>query len=397
MARLEAPVMNTRRRAPAASASSTAYWISGLSTTGSISLGLALVAGRKRVPRPATGNTAVRIAGLETVIAGLSLCRARALIGALGPLEDRRAQAVPRAALRAVPVPADAVQPAVLALIAPAGVPDARQQRAERGHVGDRLHARPELGGDPRQLRHIAGWNRGRQQPGKLPRRDATALAQPPAELVHDVHAAVGVRDAQHRRDDLEREARRCFERLQVEEQRPVGVALALGEARGEDVGARELRLVRARLAQQGAGALGIALQQRVLGELAQVVRRDPPALLLHVRRERVEDLESLGPVALRLVDAHQVIERGVAILARGGELLEHLLGPVHEAGGEIIQRQREGRLVADAAAAVVAQPRVDGDRALDLAAPPEQAPESELDLRGIAVGLGHAREDLGG
>src|SRR6188474_2224531 len=58
MARLDDPVMNTRRRAPADRASSTAYWISGLSTMGSISLGLALVAGRKRVPRPATGNTA---------------------------------------------------------------------------------------------------------------------------------------------------------------------------------------------------------------------------------------------------------------------------------------------------------------------------------------------------
>ena len=57
--------MNTRRRAPAASASSTAYWISGLSTTGSISFGLALVAGRKRVPRPATGNTAVRMVELN--------------------------------------------------------------------------------------------------------------------------------------------------------------------------------------------------------------------------------------------------------------------------------------------------------------------------------------------
>src|SRR2546425_12255657 len=59
MARLEAPVMNTRRCAPAARASSTAYWISGLSTIGSISFGLALVAGRKRVPSPATGNTAL--------------------------------------------------------------------------------------------------------------------------------------------------------------------------------------------------------------------------------------------------------------------------------------------------------------------------------------------------
>src|SRR5206468_7950694 len=40
----------------------------GLSTTGSISFGLALVAGRKRVPRPATGNTAVRMADFELVL-----------------------------------------------------------------------------------------------------------------------------------------------------------------------------------------------------------------------------------------------------------------------------------------------------------------------------------------
>ena len=46
---------------PAATASSAAYWISGLSTTGSISLGLAFVAGRKRVPMPATGKTAFLI------------------------------------------------------------------------------------------------------------------------------------------------------------------------------------------------------------------------------------------------------------------------------------------------------------------------------------------------
>src|SRR5690625_2004353 len=46
---------------PAALASSSAYWIKGLSTTGSISFGIDLVAGRKRVPRPATGNTALWI------------------------------------------------------------------------------------------------------------------------------------------------------------------------------------------------------------------------------------------------------------------------------------------------------------------------------------------------
>src|SRR5712671_6093272 len=46
---------------PAALASSMAYWMTGLSTTGSISFGIALVAGRKRVPRPATGKIALRM------------------------------------------------------------------------------------------------------------------------------------------------------------------------------------------------------------------------------------------------------------------------------------------------------------------------------------------------
>src|ERR1700754_842838 len=45
---------------PAATASSTAYWMTGLSTSGSISFGCAFVAGRKRVPQPAAGKTALR-------------------------------------------------------------------------------------------------------------------------------------------------------------------------------------------------------------------------------------------------------------------------------------------------------------------------------------------------
>src|SRR3989442_11224793 len=43
---------------PDATASSTTYWIVGLSTSGSISLGWAFVAGRNRVPNPAAGKTA---------------------------------------------------------------------------------------------------------------------------------------------------------------------------------------------------------------------------------------------------------------------------------------------------------------------------------------------------
>src|SRR5437660_11609098 len=53
------PVMSSTSSRPAATASSTTYWIAGLSTTGSISFGVALVAGRNLVPRPAAGMTAL--------------------------------------------------------------------------------------------------------------------------------------------------------------------------------------------------------------------------------------------------------------------------------------------------------------------------------------------------
>src|SRR5438874_7132148 len=45
---------------PEAIASSTPYWMVGLSTSGSISLGCALVTGRNLVPSPAAGKIALR-------------------------------------------------------------------------------------------------------------------------------------------------------------------------------------------------------------------------------------------------------------------------------------------------------------------------------------------------
>src|SRR5712692_2936968 len=51
---------------PDATASSITYWMVGLSTSGSISFGCALVAGRKRVPSPAAGKTPLRTRGKVT-------------------------------------------------------------------------------------------------------------------------------------------------------------------------------------------------------------------------------------------------------------------------------------------------------------------------------------------
>ena len=59
IARLPRPVTKIASVMPASAASSTTYWIRGLSTRESISFGEALVAGRNRVPRPPTGNTAL--------------------------------------------------------------------------------------------------------------------------------------------------------------------------------------------------------------------------------------------------------------------------------------------------------------------------------------------------
>src|SRR5215510_5613263 len=75
---------------PEATASSTTYWMVGLSTIGSISLGWAFVAGRKRVPRPAAGNTALRIVMAHSPLAGSGS------VPAAGRLFDHRSWAMSR-------------------------------------------------------------------------------------------------------------------------------------------------------------------------------------------------------------------------------------------------------------------------------------------------------------
>src|SRR3954451_925 len=53
------PMTTRTSSSPARAHSSTTYWMAGLSTTGSISFGVAFVAGRNLVPRPAAGMTAL--------------------------------------------------------------------------------------------------------------------------------------------------------------------------------------------------------------------------------------------------------------------------------------------------------------------------------------------------
>src|SRR6185436_20469444 len=74
MACLPRPMMMMMSVRPARTASSTTYWIAGLSRSGSISLGWALVAGRNRVPSPAAGMTAFRTFVIAPPLRGSPEC-----------------------------------------------------------------------------------------------------------------------------------------------------------------------------------------------------------------------------------------------------------------------------------------------------------------------------------
>src|SRR5258706_14303801 len=74
MEALPGPVMNNTRCMPLRASSSTTYWTMGLRPTGSISLGCDLVAGKSRVPSPATGTTAISIS-LMSLFSTLSFFR----------------------------------------------------------------------------------------------------------------------------------------------------------------------------------------------------------------------------------------------------------------------------------------------------------------------------------
>src|SRR5213594_4216302 len=82
MAFFPRPVTIVMLRMPASTASSITYWIRGLSTKGNISLGCALVAGKKRVPKPAAGKTALEMRML--------LLAPQIIVGSFEPVLPRR-------------------------------------------------------------------------------------------------------------------------------------------------------------------------------------------------------------------------------------------------------------------------------------------------------------------
>src|ERR1700753_1128992 len=136
------PMMTRTSSRPAPTASSTTYSIAGLSTTGSISLGVALVAGRNLVPRPAAGITALVTSSMSRTLANsVSPARLRA------PFEPRPSL-LPRSSVVS-PVRGGALRLAVYGGGVPGDQQDVRQEKvALRARV---LAARSELTEDQRR------------------------------------------------------------------------------------------------------------------------------------------------------------------------------------------------------------------------------------------------------
>src|SRR6266849_1597322 len=97
MARFAEAVISTTSSIPEATAPSMMYWSTGLSTMGSISFGTAFDAGRKRVPRPAAGITALRtrVTDEQLLFRSISAPRQQARAGSRPRTPARRRAGVP--------------------------------------------------------------------------------------------------------------------------------------------------------------------------------------------------------------------------------------------------------------------------------------------------------------
>src|ERR1700733_11711902 len=135
-------------------------------------------------------------------------------------------QALPRAASETAPVPADARQAAIIALIAAANIAHAHQQCAQRRC----------LGGGAWQVSRRSG---GGKEPRELARSPPAGRAQPRTDITEQLRLALPVDKSQYARNDLKRKRRRGLKRFQVERERRTCIAGSGGHARSQNPRAR--------------------------------------------------------------------------------------------------------------------------------------------------------------
>src|SRR5688572_6931467 len=112
---------------------------------------------------------------------------------------------------------------------------------------------------------------------------------------------------------------------------------------------------------------------------------------------ELTKRVDRFLPLLLALVDANELLERGLRKRRALAQLAEELLCAIEQARSQVILGEREQRLVL--LRFVEVRPRqqilVDADRTLHLASPAEKVTQGEMGFEGIVIDFRHLHEQL--
>src|SRR5688572_5076370 len=363
-----------------------------------------LAATRSRVPprisrmRRDWNPAPSRFAGL---LAGAGTRRARQELE-----RGYRPQRVPCMAALAAPQKSRAVEPALAAPVTRVTQHDVTHRTGQSPELLDgRRRARRKEGAgeileiavDLQPLAHTIDDCRSIELPaqdGRIGDLGAARGTAPDEVVDHGGEHALVARLACHvgqPRQDHRQQVKVALHDTGIEPQRERSVALEPGEVAPQDGAAPELALLAVRAAQVRVRRRQVALRERRFGQLAVIVGDGARLLGQPDGPQSLVRLGSLLPVALDLVDAHQVRQchRGLAAALR--ELLEQFLGPVVEPRAKIIACQLGQRGVAVPRIEPVARDDVlvHADRALDFAAAPVKAPQREMRVDGLVIERG--------
>ena len=138
-------------------------------------------------------------------------------------------------------------------------------------------------------------------------------------------------------------------------------------------------------------------VRARLLGEFAMELRDRRRLRLAGRTLEAARMLDRLVPVALMLVDADQVPQRGRRERIHRDEVGEQRFRAVEQAGAHVVLAEFEhgDGLFVVAEIRTRDEVLVHADRAIDLAATAEQVAEREMRFDGVAVDFGELEEDF--
>ena len=176
-----------------------------------------------------------------------------------------------------------------------------------------------------------------------------------------------------------------------------IRLATIQGQAGLQQGGADTAGVRRQGVTQGGRRALVVAQAQGLLGQFAVIMGHRHAHGLAEEALQAVGGLQTVTPVLLLLIDVDQAQEGAPPLVTKLGQFLEQALGAVEEPCAHVVQRQLLQGQGAQGLGQVLAghEPLMDADRPIHLPPPPEEAPQGQLHLGGLAVHLRQLDEDI--